>query len=378
MEMLPDRQSVKHLIGLAICIAIVASIVSVSELIDYTRAKWRAVTIDVQPPLANLVLPHPTSTKPFKFNPLTKGPASTTPQFVLLSFDGSKSVEMWKDTIRFANEMNAVGVPLHFTYFINSAYFLVSENKDIYNPPHEARGNSAIGYADSLESINSRVREINLALSMGHEIGSHAAGHWLGGGWSIEDWQQEQSSFLDLFFNYKKNNPQYNFSETLNLQPHQIKGFRAPSLSINRNMYEALSRDGYYYDSSEISPVDEWPHKDNFGIWHIPISSFYFPRMSKSVIAVDYSIWVNQTNGENTIKRGTQEWDIERDALISAYVNHLEKNYNSNRAPIVIDNHFSTWNDGLYWEALKGFAQRVCGRPNIRCSTFSDLVEYME
>ena len=45
---------------------------------------------------------------------------------------------------------------------------------------------------------------------------------------------------------------------------------------------------------------------------------------------------------------------------------------------MVIDNHFSQWNDGIYWEAMKEFARKVCDLPNVRCSTFSDLVKYME
>lgn len=378
MQIFPNKQTSEHLKGLIFCIAIIGIFVFVSESIsEYSNSK-KPIPIAVEDYASSKKQSHPALVTPFIFDPLSKGPASTTPQFVLLSFDGSKSVEMWKDTIRFADMMNASGTPLHFTYFINSAYFLAPENRNLYRPPHEAIGDSAIGYADSFESINSRVREVNLAISKKHEIGSHAAGHWLGGNWSVEDWQQEFSSFLDILFNYKKNNPQFAFTEDLNLNPSNIRGFRAPSLSINTNMYNALSKDGFYYDSSEISTKDEWPHKDSLGIWHIPISSIYFPRMSRKIIAVDYSIWINQTNGENTLKKGTEEWESEKRAMVDAYIKHFEKNYNSNRAPIVIDNHFSTWNDSLYWEVLKTFAKNVCGRPQAHCSTFIDLVKYME
>lgn len=97
-----------------------------------------------------------------------------------------------------------------------------------------------------------------------------------------------------------------------------------------------------------------------------------------NIIAVDYSVWVNQTAGENIFKRGTSEWNSEVIAMTDAYIKHFEQNYATTRAPIVFDNHFSTWNDGLYWEAMKGFAKNVCGRPYVRCSTFSELVDYME
>jgi hypothetical protein len=61
--------------------------------------------------------------------------SSSTPQFVLLSFDGSKSVPMLDETLDFQREMTAKGKPLHFTYFINASYFLTKDTAASYQAP---------------------------------------------------------------------------------------------------------------------------------------------------------------------------------------------------------------------------------------------------
>lgn len=304
--------------------------------------------------------------------------STSTPQFVLLSFDGSKSVEMWKDTLSFADNMKKEGSPVYFTYFINSSYLLAPENSNRYVAPNGEIGKSAIGFAENLHFVDKRINEINKAIDSGHEIASHAVGHWSGDVWTEDEWRKELISFSDFLFNFKENNPQKNFGESLRLVKSKMRGFRAPELSINKNMYKALREEGYNYDSSEINIYDTWPYKDENMIWHIPISTIYLKGLNKNIIAVDYSIWVHQTDAENILVKGTDAWNSALNDIVLGYMNHFNKNYNGNRAPMVIDNHFSLWNDGLYWEAMKEFAMKVCGKIDVHCSTFSDLVRYME
>src|SRR4051812_724184 len=61
--------------------------------------------------------------------------ASSTPQFIVLSFDGSKSTDMLNETLDFERTMAASGVPLKFTYFINAAYFLTQDTAGVYQAP---------------------------------------------------------------------------------------------------------------------------------------------------------------------------------------------------------------------------------------------------
>ena len=43
----------------------------------------------------------------------------------------------------------------------------------------------------------------------------------------------------------------------------------------------------------------------------------------------------------------------------------------------MIAGHFAKWNDGVYWEAMKAFASEVCGRADVRCVSYRELVNYM-
>ena len=51
------------------------------------------------------------------------------PQFVLISYDGSRSVQTWKNILEFENLMKSQNKPLQSTFFINTAYFLTSDTK---------------------------------------------------------------------------------------------------------------------------------------------------------------------------------------------------------------------------------------------------------
>ncbi len=59
-------------------------------------------------------------------------------------------------------------------------------------------------------------------------------------------------------------------------------------------------------------------------------------------------------------------------------MSYFRKEYNGSRAPINIGHHFSMWNDGVYWEALKDFAQEVCGKENVSCTSYAKLVDYLD
>src|SRR6185436_137482 len=64
--------------------------------------------------------------------------------------------------------------------------------------------------------------------------------------------------------------------------------------------------------------------------------------------------------------------------MIDTYRAYFKNNYYGNRAPVHIGHHFSKWNGGAYWSAMKMFANEVCGRPEVKCATYKELVQFME
>lgn len=300
---------------------------------------------------------------------------STTPQFVLLSFDGSKSLEMWRETREFAKQMNEKGKPLHFTYFINSIYFLSEKNKDVYVSPEGHKGDSRIGFAKDEDDVALRIGEVKNALDEGNEIASHTAGHFNGALWDKEKWMKEFSSFENLIVDAQKNNPSVQV-DTSFLQ-NKIVGFRAPDLGVNDALYKTLKDFHFTYDASGVGAPDAQPTKDSYGIWHIPLNTIFLDGGKAPAISMDYSLWMHQSKGKDLAKKGTALWDEYFNEVKNAYLDDFNKKYTHNRAPVVIGHHFSLWNDGVYWEAMKSFAEEVCGKKDVKCVTFSEYVRYL-
>ncbi len=305
--------------------------------------------------------------------------SSSTPQFVLLSFDGSKSVDMLHETLDFEKKLAEGGKSLHFTYFINAAYFLSQASASLYQAPGQNPGVSKIGFSDYLKNIPLRVGGFNQALQMGNEVGSHLAGHFSGDKWSYADWKQEFESFNSLLVNVQKNNPSVSIPVP-NFGPDTIVGLRAPDLAVNSNLYKTLHDFHFFYDASDASSLlsrDNWPKKDGYGIWHIPLGRVTLGETHVSTISMDYNLWMMQSHVQEEAVRGTPLWQKYYDDAVASYMEYFDSNFSENRAPVVIADHFNKWNDGVYWEAMKTFADNVCGRPLVHCVTFKELVDYL-
>jgi peptidoglycan/xylan/chitin deacetylase (PgdA/CDA1 family) len=303
--------------------------------------------------------------------------SATSTQYVLLSFDGSKSNAMWKDTLDFAKEMNDGGKPLHFTYFINGVYLLLPQNSFKYNPPNTYPGHSKIGFADGPRDIEKRVENINRAISEGHEIGSHAAGHFAGGSWSYDNWNKEFSEQIKLISNVSENNPEVSSTTVINIDPSKFSGFRAPELSYNESMYKVLRDYGFKYDSSKPGKMDTPPQKDSYGIWHIPLVSMPMKDRGSYVLSMDYNLWETQTYGQESAVKDTPFWNDLKNEVLGAFKDYFSYEYFGPRNPVVIGNHFSLWNDGVYWESMKEFAREVCGLKDVKCVTMNEYVIHL-
>jgi hypothetical protein len=72
---------------------------------------------------------------------------------------------------------------------------LTEENGFLYTSPDGRAGFSLIGFSRSSQDIAFRVSEIKQAYDEGHEIGSHAVGHFNGVYWNEESWHKEFYSF---------------------------------------------------------------------------------------------------------------------------------------------------------------------------------------
>jgi len=301
---------------------------------------------------------------------LIKAP-ETPPQFVLLAFDGSSSLEAWNKSRKFAKTLEQKGINLRFTYFISAVYFVNNENRKLYDAPAgKGRGRSAIGWGGSADDIQKRLEQVNLVYLEGHEIASHAVGHFNGNNWSEADWKKEFEYFDKFIFDAYKIN---GLTGRLAFERSAIEGFRAPELGTGPGLFRTLEKQGFRYDTSRTNQANYWPQKQN-GVWNFPLASITTALTKKSLLSMDYNFYYLHSKAKSNPSNAKY---YEED-MFKSYMNYFEKNYKGNRAPLHIGHHFSAWNNGAYWNALFRFAEAVCGQPDVQCVTYRELADFMD
>lgn len=306
------------------------------------------------------------------------------PQFILISFDGSKSHNFWRETLSLANDVDG-----QFSYFISGVYFLKKQDRTNYLPPQKRPGASDIGFADnSDEDLLKRTDYIWQALSAKKpmDIGSHVNGHFNGQLWTYEDWTQEFKEFHKLverifsLYPQLQSTYQNNWAQSLR---ESLKGFRAPLLAQNSATQQVLKDFNYSYDASQMLK-NTWPYPMNSGVWNLGLSRIKFLGTKKDTVAMDYNILYGQCNGQFNPKDSGECSTLSPELLkyfeaqtYYSYVNAFLNSYYGNRSPISIGHHFSLWNKGIYWKALQKFILNVCTQPEVKCITHKAMIDWL-
>ena len=300
------------------------------------------------------------------------------PQFVLLAFDGSLNQDMWQETRAWSQNLKKKGADMRLTYFISGVYFVMPRYKAVYNGPRHGVGRSDIGWGkDDPRDISNRVDQTNLAYQEGHEIASHANGHFDGSSWSAQEWSSEFKQFYNLIFNVfaiNHINPSQKFPNGWLFGKENFIGFRAPLLGNSPGMYQTLAQYHYRYDTSKTASRDYWPRKNSAGLWNFPLAEVTIAGTGKRTLSMDYNFYYAQSRGNPDYAHA----DLFEQQMYDTYINYFNANYNGNRAPIHIGHHFSKWNNGAYWRAMQRFAAVVCTQPEVQCINYRELTEYMD
>jgi hypothetical protein len=242
---------------------------------------------------------------------------------------------------------------------------------------------------------------MNDAYQEGHEIGSHAVGHWDGSSWTYEDWVSEFKQFysiLDGVFGINKLKASAKYGYNL-LFRKSITGFRAPLLGFSKGMYQALPEFGIQYDTSQQAVPNYWPTKNSYGTWNFPLGAIKRPGSAKTLPSMDYNFCVSDSaallqtdpalatyQAPGYKKNGPRECLFSvrpeqkialKKSMYDTYMNYFNSNYYGNRAPVNIGHHFSNWMSGAYYETFYEFAREVCSKPEVKCVTYQELTSYL-
>jgi hypothetical protein len=295
------------------------------------------------------------------------------PQFVMLAFDGSKNVDFWKASRSFASANN-----IRFTYFMSGVYFLLDADKNTYVEPEHGTGKSNIGFGGtSLAVMKDRLEQVRLAMAEGHEMASHANGHFDGSAYTIAQWESEFTQFTRLMSQaWERYNKPAEPAGWKSYFANNVLGFRAPLLGVgNRTaVWKALKTHALRYDTSLVADMGHWPKKIDT-IWSFPLAGLRIVGSGKRTLSMDYNFYFAQSKGVPGPASKHQEYE---DQMFKTYVAYFDHSYFGNRAPIHIGHHFSLWNGGAYWKALQRFARYAVSKPNVICGTYKELLSFIE
>ena len=89
---------------------------------------------------------------------------------------------------------------------------------------------------------------------------------------------------------------------------------------------------------------------------------------------MDYNFVVAQSH----VRPDPRHADAFKQQMLATYLACFRASYSGNRVPLNIGHHFEAYQGGVHHEALKEFARRVCGLPEVTCAAYSELADFMD
>lgn len=323
------------------------------------------------------------------FVPTKLKPGQKPPQFIAVSFDGAGWHEKWEYYSAIAQK-----VPFHFTANLTGLYLLDDAHRDYYRGPGHERGASSLGTFNSPAEVKQEILDLNKAYADGNEIATHFMGHFCSDNppgadvWTTAQWNSDLDQFFDVWANYQAVD-QIPGMPTLNVPSSEVTGERTPCLQGKaEQLFPALVAHHMDYDQSFTHRGISWPKQSpQYKIWSMGMAEFPMHGITPGYgrnhfqITMDYNFWYSQefdaSTGEMKDVSPTQS---SKDAaqVQATYQDMLNGAMAGSHAPLLLGNHFNEWNNNAYTEALGNFLLANCGKANVHCVPYRDVVDWMK
>ncbi|MBB5868051.1 hypothetical protein F4553_001430 [Allocatelliglobosispora scoriae] len=313
-----------------------------------------------------------TGPQPHQPRPQRLGPGEEPPQFVVLSWDGAGSAQLFTRFRGLAQELGGA-----MTFFLSGIYTLPERNRSFYRPPRHPVGASSLGFLSD-RSVHDAIEQVGIAWHEGHEIGTHFNGHFCGPGgvsdWSPADWDSEIDQAIAMVSQWRTNTGFTDLPPLPFDYAKELIGGRTPCLEGRANLLKAKRVQQWRYDSSGTG-IQTWPSRFRNGLWNLPMQQIPFPGHSFEVLAMDYNMMFNQSRTPNGDASRRPTWYKQaRDAYLAGF----QRAYTANRAPLIIGNHFERWNGGIYMDAITDAVRQMAQHDSVRFVSFRQLVEWLD
>lgn len=285
------------------------------------------------------------------------------PQVVLISFDGDHDNAQWQRSLRLGAKTGA-----KFTYFLSCVNLLTPENKMLYVAPEKGAGKSNVGFGGTQADVSKRLMNIWRAHVSGHEIASHACGHFDGKDWTAAQWTQDFNSFDTIAADaWKINGEAREPFGWRDFVANDITGFRAPYLSVGSGLEAAIRLKHFAYDASGVERDITEPQLKG-GIVRFALPMIEEGPAQRRIVSMDYNLFVRHSDAIEQKDEG----GVFEARTLAALNKAFNAQYNGARHPLQFGLHFVLMNDGAYWKAMETFASTVCTKPDVECITYKD------
>ncbi|MEV6547380.1 hypothetical protein AB0M57_01570 [Streptomyces sp. NPDC051597] len=316
-----------------------------------------------------------TGAQPHLMKPRKLAPGQQPPQFVVFSWDGAG-----EDSQRLFSHFREVGKKYNatMTYFLSGVYMLPEDKRERYTAPKHSAGSSDIGFND-VKGIKDTVTQLRAAWQDGNEIGTHFNGHFCGndggvGTWSVDEWKSEIAQAKSFVKNWKSNSGLKTEAPLPFDYDKELIGGRTPCLEGRKNFVQAAGQLGWRYDTSGVND-QVWPKKNDNGVWDLSMQLVPVPGRAFQTLSMDYNFYMNQSGAVTGEADQHEYWGNQmRDGLLQAF----DRSYNGNRAPLIIGNHFESWNGGAYMRAIEDTIKTVCVKREVHCVSFRQLADWLD
>ncbi len=286
-------------------------------------------------------------------------------QLVLVSFDDCGDLGRWATWSEFASRHPSVA----FTFFVSGASFVPDEAWEDYRGPGRRPGAAEIDFGGTPDDVRQRLEYASALAAKGHEIASHAVGHFNGQRWTRRDWLDEFDAFDACLAKAARSLSPRGAAQPL----AAMKGFRAPYLGHGDALFEALAERGFRYDASAPNQ-QSWGARDHNGLWRFGLSAFALEGFDRLTTGMDFNVWqAHQQVGWSAEPGPLHGWN-----MLESYLAAFRTRYLGDRRPLQIGQHFLGFSKGAYDEALMRFIEIASTLPHVRFVTYSALADTLE
>jgi hypothetical protein len=144
-------------------------------------------------------------------------------------------------------------------------------------------------------------------------------------------------------------------------------------LAAGPGLYGALKASGFRYDASRVNSADAWPEKVD-DLWRFNLAALRISGSRRATLSMDFNFFMAQSRARDE----PSQQGLYGEQMLATYLDYFKASYTGNRAPLHIGHHFAFMQGGVYHEALKMFARRVCGLSEVRCISYEKLADFMD